>query len=46
LAIADNGTLYVPNPDKTKYVGEPSKEIDDNWEKLTWGTDETTRGCD
>jgi hypothetical protein len=36
----DNGTVYVPNPDPIRYVGDPLRypEIDDNWEKLSYGT--------
>lgn len=29
--------MYIPHPDPIKYVGEPSDEIDQNWERLTWG---------
>lgn len=36
-AFYDNGTLYIPNPDAIKYVGEPSAEIDKAWEDLTDG---------
>lgn len=48
--IHDNGTMYVPHPDMIKYVGEPSKEIDENWETLTWGryfliTEEEAKGA-
>jgi hypothetical protein len=30
--------MYVPHPESIKYIGKPSPEIDENWEKLTWGT--------
>ncbi|WDK18394.1 hypothetical protein CGRA01v4_09679 [Colletotrichum graminicola] len=37
----DDGQEYVPEPEdgdqRPKYVGEPSKEIDHNWEQLHWG---------
>lgn len=33
----DNKTIFIPNPDPVKYVGEPSPELDENWERLTWG---------
>ncbi|KAH8807268.1 hypothetical protein F5884DRAFT_880154 [Xylogone sp. PMI_703] len=28
---------YVPHPDPIKYVGDPSPDIDNAWEELTWG---------
>ncbi|KAJ5958813.1 uncharacterized protein N7479_005963 [Penicillium vulpinum] len=36
-AIDANKHIFIPNPDPIAYVGPPSKEIDDNWEELTWG---------
>ena len=33
----ENGTFYVPNPGKTKFVGQPSPEIDEAWEEITAG---------
>ena len=34
-----NGTMYYPGPahNQPRYIGEPSQEIDDNWEALTKG---------
>jgi hypothetical protein len=33
----ENGTYWIPNPGSIKYIGEPSPEIDQNWEDATWG---------
>ncbi|KAH8680834.1 hypothetical protein BX600DRAFT_504586 [Xylariales sp. PMI_506] len=34
-----DGTIFIPNPDPIRYVGDPSlhPEIDENWDKLTYG---------
>jgi len=29
--------MYIPNPDPIKYVGDPSPEIDKNWDIMTRG---------
>ncbi|TIC95047.1 hypothetical protein CH35J_008771 [Colletotrichum higginsianum] len=40
-AFLDDGFEYIPEREdgtqRLKYVGEPSKEIDHNWEQLHWG---------
>ncbi|KAF3809449.1 hypothetical protein GCG54_00012730 [Colletotrichum gloeosporioides] len=40
-AFLDDGFEYVPEREdgtpRTKYVGEPTKDIDHNWEQLHWG---------
>ncbi|KAF2663827.1 hypothetical protein BT63DRAFT_460949 [Microthyrium microscopicum] len=36
-AIAENGSLFIPNPDPVRYIGEPNAEVDKNWDELTWG---------
>jgi hypothetical protein len=38
-AIDDQGSIYIPHPAPMKYVGNPYEhpEIDDNWERATWG---------
>ncbi|KAH8760338.1 hypothetical protein F5883DRAFT_606203 [Diaporthe sp. PMI_573] len=46
----ENGTYWIPNPGSIKYIGEPSPEIDQNWEDATWGryflaTDEEARNA-
>jgi hypothetical protein len=35
----DDGTMYIPNPDPVRYVGDPKEfpEIDENWENLVYG---------
>ncbi len=35
----DDGNVYIPNPDPIVYVGSPyeNPEIDENWERATWG---------
>ncbi|MCJ1355240.1 MAG: hypothetical protein MMC33_005231 [Icmadophila ericetorum] len=38
-AYHDDGTMYVPNPDPVKYVGEPSWEIDMAWHNLSGDRD-------
>lgn len=37
FSFHENKTMFVPNPSPIQYVGDPTPEIDDNWEKLTWG---------
>jgi hypothetical protein len=29
--------MFIPNPDPLQYVGAPNPEIDENWDRLTWG---------
>lgn len=38
-SFLNDGTEYVPELDheESQYTGEPSKEIDRNWELLHWG---------
>ena len=33
----ENGTMYIPHPAADVFAGEPSPEIDANWERLTKG---------
>jgi len=33
----ENGTFWVPHPGEKAYIGEPSAEIDENWEEITAG---------
>jgi hypothetical protein len=33
----ENGTYWTPNVNPVNFVGEPSPEIDKNWDDLTWG---------
>lgn len=34
-AYTEKYTLHVPHPDPVRYTGDPSPEIDRNWEELT-----------
>lgn len=36
-AFHADGKLYIPNPPKVNYVGQPSPEVDQAWEELIWG---------
>lgn len=36
-AYTENGSFYIPNPGKIKYVGVPTPEIDEAWEHITKG---------
>jgi hypothetical protein len=36
-AYDENGTMYVPNPSKIDYIGDPSPKIDDAWNELIEG---------
>lgn len=36
-AFKDDGSMYIPNPSPTKYVGGPAAEVDKNWNDLIWG---------
>lgn len=36
-AYSEEGEMYIPNPAKVKYVGDPTPEIDQAWEKLIAG---------
>ncbi|MCJ1355237.1 MAG: hypothetical protein MMC33_005228 [Icmadophila ericetorum] len=49
-AFTENTTYWVPNPGPKKYVGNPSAEIDANWDAITWGryiliTEQEARGA-
>lgn len=37
-AFDPDQNYYVPHPDPITYIGNPSPEIDEAWEVLTWGT--------
>jgi hypothetical protein len=34
-AIASDGSLFIPNPDRIRYIGEPGPEVDKNWDAIT-----------
>jgi hypothetical protein len=34
-AIAPDGSLFIPNPDPIRYIGEPGPEVDKNWDAIT-----------
>jgi hypothetical protein len=36
-AFRPDGKLYIPNPPKVNYTGDPSPEIDRAGEELIWG---------
>ena len=38
-SFLNDGTEYVPEPEheEVQYTGEPSRQIDRNWELLHWG---------
>jgi hypothetical protein len=38
-SIYENGSIFIPNADPLLYVGDPKlhPEIDDNWDRMTWG---------
>ncbi|KAH8805171.1 hypothetical protein F5884DRAFT_798588 [Xylogone sp. PMI_703] len=36
-AFDENGDMYIPNPARIKYIGDPNEEIDQAWDELIKG---------